>query len=132
MRSNWNLWWGLVSLAMICPMSAAFAQEPGAPAHDITVSAGRSIYSIPVQTQETVQPVNYGDLDLATAEGRAQLNQRIDAAAVAACDQMREQYPLSAWDTYRYQCVDDAIGSARVQKHEAIALARQTARAQGG
>jgi UrcA family protein len=108
--------------ALMC--AAALAQESETQLQQITVQAGRSDAGVPVNSVQIIEQVNYRDLDLTTQAGRSQLDQRIDSAAALACDQLRSDDPIWASRTYRYQCVGNAIGSARSQERRAIEQAR--------
>jgi len=113
---------GRVALAGLLVSWGAYAHQ-GDGLQQITIQAGRSENGVPVRKVQMIQQVDYGDLDLASQLGRVQLDERIDNAAILACNQLRSQDPLWAWSTYQYQCVDDAIGGARSQELRAIARA---------
>ncbi len=54
--------------------------------------------------------VTYGDLDLATETGRAQLKERVEQAADLACKEIERAYPLSTPD--HRKCAYDTTAKA--------------------
>lgn len=66
-----------------------------------------------VQEMTMSARVPYGDLDMKTSEGAAELNRRVDEAAKYVCRQLTIMYPNGEPDTFG--CVKDAVGDAQPQ-----------------
>jgi UrcA family protein len=116
----------------LAAIAALIAVAPNAPAvakdgaqNAITVTAprvrreGRDSAGIPVQTVSIDALVDYSDLDLQTAAGRDQLQERVRAAAEDSCAWLDELYPLDD-TTDPADCVRRAVGTASSQIDEAI------------
>lgn len=86
----------------------------------------------PVEQLDLSRQVGYGDLNLHTAAGVAQLKRRIRATARAACRQLRHLYPpmspLVVWQSNNQACVDRAVEEGMAQVPTAIAAAEQPRR----
>jgi UrcA family protein len=57
--------------------------------------------------------VPYGDLDMATAAGVAELNRRVEEAADYVCDRLEQLNP--AGEPEKYSCAREAVRDARPQ-----------------
>lgn len=69
--------------------------------------------------------VAFGDLDLTTGEGAAELKNRVREAASEICDSLSAYYPASSAD---YQpCYREAVGRAMARANSAISKAREYA-----
>ncbi len=121
---------GLI-VAGTLPFAAVQAQTSGAADAEtrasITVLAPRvretnrtgSIF--PEQIISTQSVVYIDDLDLTTASGRDELNDRIELAAKESCEWLDELYPLSTPDAD--QCQREAVARAEDDVEAAIAAA---------
>jgi UrcA family protein len=83
----------------------------------VTITAPRTIERSRTSgiTQEMTMSarVPYGDLDMKTGDGVAELNRRVDEAAKYVCRQLTMMYPNGEPDTFA--CVKDAVGDAQPQ-----------------
>jgi UrcA family protein len=82
---------------------------------------GRSESGIPTYEYQLSRKVSYGDLNLATADGRAELNRRIAAASIAACRKLQDFYPSASWETENTTCVAEAVRDAKAQEKVLLA-----------
>ena len=57
--------------------------------------------------------VPYGDLDMRSAEGAAELDRRIQVAADYVCDQLERRYPQGSPETF--YCAKEAVRGTRPQ-----------------
>lgn len=93
---------GTLFCAGLCLVAAA---APAAPASAETASVVRT------------EQVRYGDLDLASADGRATLDHRIRAASRRVC--ASDAVTLASRSAVN-RCVDNAIGGARAQLSDTV------------
>jgi UrcA family protein len=88
----------------------------------VTVSVPRTIkrerYGVVSQVVNMSVRVPYGDLDLQTPAGAAELDKRVREAGNYVCRQLEVMYPVGSPDTFG--CVKEAIGDAQPQ----VVLAR--------
>ena len=88
----------------------------------VTVSVPRTIhrerYGMISQEVNMSVRVPYGDLDLQTPSGMAELDKRINEAGNYVCHQLEVMYPVGTPDAYG--CVKEAISGAQPQ----VVLAR--------
>ncbi|WP_225205219.1 UrcA family protein [Novosphingobium huizhouense] len=85
-----------------------------------TAAMAPAAFAQPVALEARSKVVNYGDLDLNTAQGQALLEARLRRAANAVCDITGGPQPLA--ETLNEQrCFNDALSAARAS----YAMARQ-------
>jgi UrcA family protein len=85
--------------------------------------AGRSNTGLPIRDISLSFGVNIADLDLATQYGPIALEQRVNDAAKAACDELGQKYPMSTPNTDA--CAKAAADKAMVKARALVAAARQ-------
>ena len=75
---------------------------------------GRTPIGAPIEVVTLSRPVSYGDLDLATEEGRATLRKRIEDTAKKTCKELDVMYPESMYPPIpaEQHCVENAISEA--------------------
>jgi UrcA family protein len=76
---------------------------------------GMSYTGIPIEEVTLHRHVAYQDLKLNTSAGAAELDERIEATAQEACNQLKTLYPLDMAETDNRQCVRDAVQGAMQQ-----------------
>jgi len=69
--------------------------------------------------------VSLGGLNLATKSGATEAENRVNAAALAACKEIGRQYPDAALS--ENQCAKEAAKKAMVKVNELVAAAEETA-----
>ncbi len=120
-------------LAIVLAMaSAAAGAQQIDQAPDAEITAGkvqetevqRSYSGIPTESFSVDRPVSYGDLDLATSSGTAELARRVTATAREACEQVDTSDPIDFTDTDDFSCVKTATDGAQKQVAAAIAAAQ--------
>jgi UrcA family protein len=122
---------GAATVALLCSGSALAEAPTGGqmkpPPEDsvltgVTVSVPRTIhrerYGMVSQVVNMSVRVPYGDLDLQTPSGVAELDKRITEAGNYVCRQLEVMYQIGLPDAYG--CVKEAIGGAQPQ----VVLAR--------
>jgi len=82
---------------------------------------GRTASGSKVELISLTRRVSYADLNLATHADVMELEERIDATAKLACDQLAEMFPLS--DPNTPDCVSEAVAGAKARVDEAVAAA---------
>ena len=82
--------------------------------------ATTAAFAQPLALETRSKVVTYSDLDLASAEGQAQLDARLRRAAGAVCDLASGPHPL-AETVNEQRCFNDALKAARAS----YAMARQ-------
>ncbi len=87
----------------------------------IKETVGRAPNSAPIQAISLSYRVTYADLDLATTDGAAKLEKRVQDAAMAACKEISKMYPLATPDDMA--CARKAAADAMVKVKEAVAAA---------
>jgi len=103
---------------------SAFAQ----PMEVVTVEAaratlvGQSTYGVPVREITIQSRVSYADLDLTSAYGALQLENRIKETAKATCEQIKVAIP--AEDSSEAACIKDAVDGAMKEAHKVIEAKR--------
>jgi UrcA family protein len=118
-----------VALAIVA--GAAFASPASAQqVEGVNVEASRIVKERIGTTSDNLAPINsvalsykvsYTDLDLATAAGAKALEQRVNAAALAACKEITRLYPdANPGDT---ACAKKAATEAMVKVRELVAAA---------
>jgi UrcA family protein len=101
---------------------AAFAAEEAS--ENVTVFAPYVVKKVetgPMKERTTTvtvsREVSYKDLDLATAEGRAALESRVQQMAKDVCSELNRRYPSNVYVpvSSNKNCVKDAINEAMIQ-----------------
>jgi len=130
-------WWprAITVIGLAAMGGTALAQQTSAPAEVkvqadkvVTVKNKHSPTGIQQETVQLTHTVNYADLDLTTAAGKSELENRIHSTASLICKQLGTMYPAgSAKDesTDRAACVQHAIEQGTSQVEQAIASAQQ-------
>lgn len=104
------------ALLTILSTSAASAQ-------DITVSGarervvGRAFTGADIVEHSATVPVSLRDLDLETAAGWRDMEERVSVASRLACDTIRQQNPIGLRDN-RYSCASKAYADAIARIHQ--------------
>lgn len=112
--------------AALCVLAAvtlpAFAQEEAS--ENVTVFAPyvvkKTTSGMPRERVTTVKmsrDVSYQDLDLSTAEGKAQLETRVKQAAADVCSELDKRYPKAIFIVVQENrnCVKNAISEAMAE-----------------
>ena len=98
------------------------------PMEVVTVEAARSTvvgqsrYGVPIREVTIQSRVSYADLDLTSASGALQLENRIKETAKATCEQIKVAIP--AEDSSQAACVKDAVDGAMKEAHKVIEAKR--------
>jgi UrcA family protein len=119
------------AVALASVAGAAFASQVIAQqVEGVNVEASRIVKERIGTTSDNLAPINsvalsykvsYADLDLATAAGAKALEQRVNAAALAACREITRLYPdANPGDT---ACAKKAATEAMVKVRELVAAA---------
>jgi len=114
------------------PLVAGLAIVAGSaiaqPMEVVTVEAARSTvvgqsrYGVPIREVTIQSRVSYADLDLTSASGALQLENRIKETAKATCEQIKVAIP--AEDSSQAACVKDAVDGAMKEAHKVIEAKR--------
>ena len=114
------------------PLVAGLAIVAGSaiaqPMEVVTVEAvrstivGQSRYGVPIREVTIQSRVSYADLDLTSASGALQLENRIKETAKATCEQIKVAIP--AEDSSQAACVKDAVDGAMKEAHKVIEAKR--------
>jgi UrcA family protein len=120
-----------LAIALATVSAAAFAEQADQ-TPNVKIEAGKvrqtevrvDYTGIPVEQLQVDRTVSYGDLDLTTPSGAAELNRRITEAAKEDCEQLDTADPLDLSDTDDNSCVRAATDGALKQAKAAIVAAR--------
>jgi UrcA family protein len=110
----------LLAVGSVIATSAALAQ----PMEVITVEAaratkvGQSSYGVPIREVTIQSRVSYADLDLTSATGALELENRIKATAKSACEQIKVEIPAEG--SSEAACIKDAVDGAMKEAHKVI------------
>jgi UrcA family protein len=114
------------------PLVAGLAIVSGAavaqPMEVVTVEAarsalvGQSAYGVPIREVTIQSRVSYSDLDLTSAYGALQLENRIKETARSTCEQIKVAIP--AEDSSEAACVKNAVDGAMQEAHKVIEAKR--------
>jgi UrcA family protein len=107
-------------LALVAGMASA-AETTTVVAHHTKATVSYPYENSGIEVYSLERRVRFKDLDLATPDGIAALEQRVRAAADAVCAQLGEWYPKLF--TTDKECRQRAVQSAMVQVRAAIAKA---------
>ena len=77
---------------------------------------GRSAIGAPIRLVSTSRTVRFGDLDLASYDGRQALRHRIQRAARDACDDLDARYPIT--DENSPDCYSTAVRDAMLRAED--------------
>jgi UrcA family protein len=112
----------VTSLAIVA--GSAIAQ----PLEVVTVEAarstavGQSTYGVPIREVTIQSRVSYADLDLTSASGALQLENRIKETAKAACERIKVDIPAEG--SSQAACVKDAVDGAMKEAQKVIEAKR--------
>jgi len=112
----------VASLAIVA--GSAIAQ----PMEVVTVTAsretivGQSAYGVPIRAITIQSRVSYGDLDLTSASGASQLENRIKETAKATCEQIKVAIPPDR--SGNAACIKEAVDGAMKEAQKVIEAKR--------
>jgi UrcA family protein len=117
------------SLMVVGPATALPADVTVLMPHIVRQEVARTQSGIPIEKLSLAREVDYGDLDLTTQSGVANLDGRIAASAKQACSQLDALYPPSLYppESTDQDCVKSAVDGGMAQAKTAIAIAGRTA-----
>jgi UrcA family protein len=95
----------------------------------ITKQDGRGSAGMPITAVSLSYGVSYAGLDLLAPAGVAELEKRVNDAALKACSEINRQYPIGAQGNA--QCAKLAADKAMVKVHEVVAAASPTPKVAG-
>jgi UrcA family protein len=87
-----------------------------------TTLVGQSKYGVPIREVTIQSRVSYADLDLTSASGALQLENRIKETAKATCEQIKVAIP--AEDSSQAACVKNAVDGAMTEARKVIEAKR--------
>ena len=129
----------LATIALATSSAAATLQDSGAKP-DVQIQAGKIVTvkqgvgirpDMQDQVVQLTDRISVADLDLTTASGEAELENRIRDTANSVCDQLMGVGPASpamVQFSDRNNCVHDATQGAMIQARQMIQLAQQAKR----
>jgi UrcA family protein len=121
-----RLFWSVVLGCVALTPAGGLAAEPTEAvvvkgSRIVTETVERTPAGIPIQEVTLTYKVSYGDLDPRTSAGKAQLQDRIKEAALAACREIRASHPhVQGTDD---ECAAAAYDEAMEQVRAIIAAA---------
>jgi len=83
---------------------------------------GQSTYGVPIREIRIQSRVSYADLDLTSASGALQLENRIKETAKATCEQIKVDIPAEG--SSQAACVKDAVDGAMKEAQKVIEAKR--------
>jgi UrcA family protein len=116
----------LTGIALAVAASAAVAQ----PMEVVTVEAARSttvgqtMHGVPIDEITIRSRVSYADLDLTTASGALELENRIRATAESSCRKIDVQFPAEG--SSEAACIKNAVEAAMQEARKVIDAKRKT------
>jgi UrcA family protein len=116
----------LTGVALAVAASAAVAQ----PMEVVTVEAARSttvgqtMHGVPVDEVTIRSRVSYADLDLTTASGALELENRIRATAESSCRKLDVKFPAEG--SSEAVCIKNAVEAAMQEARKVIDTKRKT------
>lgn len=116
----------LTGVALAVAASATLAQ----PMEVVTVEAARSttvgqtMHGVPIDEITIRSRVSYADLDLTTASGALELENRIRATAESSCRKLDVQFPAEG--SSEATCIKEAVGAAMQEARKVIDAKRKT------
>lgn len=114
----------LLAASLALAAGSAIAQ----PMEVVTVEAarsakvGQSSYGVPIREITIQSRVSYADLDLTSASGALELENRIKATAKATCEQIKVDIPAAG--SSEAGCIKDAVDGAMKEAHKVIEAKR--------
>jgi len=118
----------LLAAALAMAAGSAVAQ----PMEVVTVEAarstkvGQSTYGVPIREVTIRSRVSYADLDLTSASGALELENRIKATAKSTCAQIKVEIPAEG--SSEATCIKAAVDGAMVDAQKVIAAKRAAAK----
>ena len=117
-------------------LAAGMAMAAGSviaqPMEVVTVEAarsskvGQSSYGVPIREVTIQSRVSYADLDLTSASGALELENRIKATAKSTCEQIKVEIPAEG--SSEAACIKDAVDGAMKEAQKVIAAKRAAAK----
>jgi len=117
-------------------LAAGLAMATGSviaqPMEVVTVEAarsskvGQSTYGVPIREITIQSRVSYADLDLTSASGALELENRIKATAKSTCEQIKVEIPAEG--SSEAACIKDAVDGAMKEAQKVIAAKRAAAK----
>jgi UrcA family protein len=110
----------LLTAGLAIAAGSAVAQ----PMEVVTVEAarsakvGQSSFGVPIREVTIQSRVSYADLDLTSATGALELENRIKATAKSACEQIKVEIPAEG--SSDAACIKDAVDGAMKEAHKVI------------
>jgi UrcA family protein len=88
------------------------------------IVVGKTMIGAPIKEYSIRSRVSYADLDLTTADGKAELEKRVKEAAAATCKEINTGFdiPMEGWTEGK--CAKEAVADAMVQVNKAVADAQ--------
>jgi UrcA family protein len=117
---------GLLGGGLAFAASASVAQ----PMEVVTVEAarattvGQTMHGVPIDEITIRSRVSYADLDLTTAAGALELENRIRATAESSCRKIDVQFPAEG--SSEAACIKNAVDSAMQEARKVIEARRKT------
>jgi UrcA family protein len=87
-----------------------------------STAVGQSTYGVPIREVTIQSRVSYADLDLTSASGALQLENRIKETAKAACERIKIDIPAEG--SSQAECVKDAVDGAMKEAQKVIEAKR--------
>jgi UrcA family protein len=87
-----------------------------------SATVGQSSYGVPIREITIRSRVSYADLDLTSATGALELENRIKETAKATCEQIKVDIPVQG--STEEKCVKDAVDGAMKEAHKVIEAKR--------
>ena len=116
----------LTGVALVAAASATLAQ----PMEVVTVEAARSttvgqtMHGVPIDEVTIRSRVSYADLDLTTAAGALELENRIRATAESSCKKLDVKFPAEG--SSEATCIKEAVEAAMLEARKVIDAKRKT------
>ena len=117
---------GLLGGGLAIAASTAVAQ----PLEVVTVEAaratkvGQTVHGVPIDEITIRSRVSYADLDLTTAAGALELENRIRATAESNCRKIKVEFPAEG--SSEASCIKDAVDGAMQEARKVIDAKRKT------
>jgi UrcA family protein len=89
-----------------------------------STAVGQSTYGVPIREVTIQSRISYADLDLTSASGALQLENRIKETAKVTCEQIKVDIPAEG--SSQAACVKDAVDGAMKDAQKVIEAKRST------
>ena len=87
-------------------------------------TVGQTIHGVPIEEITIRSRVSYADLDLASASGAVELENRIRATAESSCRKIKVEFPAEG--SSEAACIKNAVDSAMQEARKVIDAKRKT------